>query len=49
MEATLLQAIRFEDMIVGASGDVLTVFVPDPMCMQMTVPVSSQARMKGFQ
>ena len=39
----LLQAIKFALTTVGESGPVLTVRVPDPMCMQMTVPVSSQA------
>lgn len=49
MEATLLQAIRLAATTVGASGDVVTVLVPDPMCMARTVLVSSQAWKNGSQ
>ena len=33
----------------GASADVEGIFDDDPMCMLMTVPVSSQAAKKGSQ
>ena len=33
----------------GASGLVFCIFEPDPMCMQITVPVSSQAVKSGSQ
>ena len=33
----------------GASGPVLNVFVPDPMCMATAVPVSAHAARNGFQ
>jgi len=49
IEATLLQAIRLAATTVGASGDVVTVLVPEPMCMHSTVLVSSHARKNGSQ
>jgi hypothetical protein len=33
----------------GASGEACGVLVPEPMCMQTTVPVSSHARKNGSQ
>jgi hypothetical protein len=44
-----LAKVRVEPTAAGASGDVLGILDPDPMCMQMTVPVSLQASKNGNQ
>ena len=45
--------VQNERLVVSDVGDedteVLCVFVPEPMCMLSTVPVSSQARKNGSQ
>ncbi len=47
--ATLLPKMIVAATASGASGDVCGVLVPDPMCMQITVPVSSHAWKNGSQ
>jgi hypothetical protein len=41
--------VSVEPTAAGASGDVEGIFDDDPMCMQITVPVSAQARKNGSQ
>src|SRR5580704_5546084 len=41
--------VSAEETAGGASGEVDGIFEPDPLCMQITVPVSSQARTNGSQ
>ena len=48
--ATLLPKMFVACTASGASSDdVCGVFVPEPMCMQITVPVSAQAAKNGSQ
>src|SRR3954451_16376057 len=48
-EPMALAKVMVELTIGGASGDVAGIFDDDPMCMLMTVSVSSQARKNGSQ
>src|SRR5262249_50759434 len=41
--------VSVEDTAGGASGDVDGILEPEPLCMHMTVPVSSQAATNGSQ
>ena len=44
-----LEKVSVDETANGASGDVLGILEDDPMCMQTTVSVSSQARRNGSQ
>jgi hypothetical protein len=41
--------VSVDDTAGGASADVDGIFEPEPLCMQMTVPVSSHAATNGSQ
>ena len=41
--------VSVEPTAAGASGEVLGIFEPEPICMMMVVAVSLQAAKKGFQ
>jgi hypothetical protein len=41
--------VRVDPTAAGASGDVLGIFEPEPMCMLMVVAVSLHASKNGFQ
>jgi hypothetical protein len=44
-----LANVSVEPTAAGASGDVLGIFEPEPICMLMVVAVSLHAAKKGFQ
>ena len=49
IEKQQLANVSVEPTAGGASGDVDGIFEPDPMCMLIVVPVSSQAAKNGSQ
>ena len=49
MDMYAFSEVRAVTTPAGASGLVLCILEPDPMCMQITVPVSSQALKSGSQ
>src|SRR5207237_3022294 len=49
IDCSASSCVKVEPTAGGASADVEGIFDPDPLCIQMTVPVSSHAATNGSQ